>query len=136
MDMRRLEALDGKVLRQGQRRARMSANTPLAFRGRFSHRGTSLIRNHTTLGPCSTPMPRALWWSWVGWRFPLRGASPDGHEDVGGADWGGVEGVGEGDRITGAPESLSRPLLHSAAGLFRAWDEALGQLGLDEPASG
>ena len=27
------------------------------------YRGTSLIRNRTTLGPYSRPMPRALWWS-------------------------------------------------------------------------
>ena len=29
---------------------------------RMAHRGTSLIRNCTPLGPYSRPIPRALWW--------------------------------------------------------------------------
>jgi len=27
------------------------------------YRGTSLMRNHLTLGPYRRPMPRVLWWS-------------------------------------------------------------------------
>ena len=34
-----------------------------------SDRGTSLIRIRPTLGPYSTPTPRALWWSSGGRRF-------------------------------------------------------------------
>ena len=30
------------------------------------YRGTSLIRDRTTLGPYISPMPRASWWSWGG----------------------------------------------------------------------
>ena len=33
------------------------------------YRGTSLIRNRTTLGPCSRPMPRVLWRSQGGRLF-------------------------------------------------------------------
>jgi len=33
------------------------------------YRVTSLIRNRSTLGPCSRPAPRALWWSRGGGRF-------------------------------------------------------------------
>ena len=33
------------------------------------HRGTSLIRKHLPLGPCSSPMPRTLWWSLGGGCF-------------------------------------------------------------------
>ena len=36
------------------------------------YRGTSLTRNRTTLGPYSRPMPRALWWSYGGWRCLMR----------------------------------------------------------------
>jgi len=43
--------------------------TPVSFRTRNVHRGTSLIRNRTHLGPYSRPMPRALWWSLGGGRF-------------------------------------------------------------------
>ena len=28
------------------------------------YRGTSLIRKRPSPGPYSSPMPRALWWSW------------------------------------------------------------------------
>jgi len=34
-----------------------------------SYRVTSLIRKRTPLGPYRRPVPRALWWSWGGWRF-------------------------------------------------------------------
>ena len=37
------------------------------------YRGTSLIRNRAPLGPYSSRMPRALWWSWGGGRFYERG---------------------------------------------------------------
>ena len=37
-------------------RPRLVTNTP-------TYRGTSLIRNHPTFGPCSRPMSRALWLS-------------------------------------------------------------------------
>jgi len=30
---------------------------------KFNYRGTSLIRNTSPVGPCSSPIPRDLWWS-------------------------------------------------------------------------
>ena len=33
------------------------------------YRGISPIRNPLPVGPYSRAMPRALWWSWGGWRF-------------------------------------------------------------------
>ena len=52
---------------------------PLGFSGRegtlrdlirretvYPYRGTSLIRKRLPVGPCSSPMPRALWWSYRG----------------------------------------------------------------------
>ena len=38
-------------------------------RGHVHHRGTSLIRNRTPLGPYNRPMRRALWCSWGGGVF-------------------------------------------------------------------
>ena len=36
-----------------------------------TRRGTSPIRKRLPPGPYSRPMPRALWWSWGGGRFPM-----------------------------------------------------------------
>ena len=36
-----------------------------------AYRGTLLIRNRLLLGPCSSPVPRGLGWSWGGSRFLL-----------------------------------------------------------------
>ena len=35
----------------------------------LAYRGTSFIKKRLPLGPCSVPMPRALWWSWAGGCF-------------------------------------------------------------------
>jgi hypothetical protein len=43
--------------------------TPASTSSRQIDRGTSLIRNSDELGPCSRTVPKALWWSWGGWRF-------------------------------------------------------------------
>ena len=54
------------------------------------YRGTSLIRKRLALGPYSSPMPRALWWSEGGRRFlmsevPLYGCSLMAKRGRGGA---------------------------------------------------
>ena len=40
------------------------------------YKGTSLFKKRIPLGPCSRPMPRALWWSYGGGHFSLSEVPP------------------------------------------------------------
>ena len=41
-------------------------------------RGNPLIRNSADLGPYDRAIPRALWWSYSGWRFLISGSRVQG----------------------------------------------------------
>ena len=57
--------LGWRVIKKKKTRATRPSDVRRGLLARMGgvYRGTSLIRNSPPLGPCSRPMPRALWWS-------------------------------------------------------------------------